>query len=306
VTLTDIEERNSESSTLKNLKRDLEDERRASAELRESVRRLQDAVDEMRAEFAMQLSQAEAKTKSAEDKIMDQSARLTALGGGREATMRSLKLTQQELAVAKSERDELLKRLSATERMQTETVALTDDTEGDPESDPATDSDAPSIDQLMASLNDMMEDKSSRSESDRFSDTPAESAQSEWQEMLAPELIAPEAFSESDEEDSPIQRSASRLLVFIDAEQPIKYPLFKEFITIGRSEDADIQIEGDFISRIHARVVCGDKETLVEDVGSKNGIKVNGERVERHALSHGDVLAIGRLRFTFIDSAAQQ
>ena len=304
--MTDIKERNNESSTLKNLKRDLEDERRASAELRENVRRLQDAVDEMRAEFAMQLDQAEAKKQSAEDKIHDQSARLTALGEGREATMRNLKLTQQELSVVKSERDELLKRLSATERMQTETVALADDPEGDPGGDPVSDSDAPSIDQLMASLNDMMEDKSPRSEPDRCSDTPAESAQSEWQEMLAPELIAPEAFSESDEEESPIQQSASRLLVFLDSEQPIKYPLFKEVITIGRSEDADIQIEGDFISRIHARVVCGEKETLIEDAGSKNGIKVNGERVERHALSHGDMLAIGRLRFTFIDSAAEK
>jgi pSer/pThr/pTyr-binding forkhead associated (FHA) protein len=93
------------------------------------------------------------------------------------------------------------------------------------------------------------------------------------------------------------------VLVFLDAKQPIKYPLYKKVMTIGRAEDADIQINGDFVSRVHARLLCTDTGVTIEDVDSKNGIKVNSKLTERQTLRHGDVLGLGRLRFTFIDTA---
>jgi hypothetical protein len=295
VALTDTKERTAEAATLKSLKRDLENEKRASAELRESVRRLQDAVTEMQAEFAKQLGQAQSKFQAAEEALSDQSIRLEALGEGREDTIKTLQQTQEKLSVVKSERDQLLRRLTTVEGMQTETVVLSDDADSDSESD------APSIDQLMASLSDMMEDEGRGRLQAGRDDASGDGPQNDWQEMLAPELIAPEAFAA--EEESPIQALGARLLVFLDADRPIKYPLFKKLITIGRAETADIQIDGDFISRVHARVLSLKDETAVEDAGSKNGIKVNGELVTRRVLKHGDVLGIGRLRFTFIDAS---
>jgi pSer/pThr/pTyr-binding forkhead associated (FHA) protein len=74
-------------------------------------------------------------------------------------------------------------------------------------------------------------------------------------------------------------------------------------ITIGRSELADIRVDGDFISRVHARVLAHDGRAVVEDVASKNGIKVNGKPVKRQPLQHGDVLSLGKLHFTYIDTA---
>jgi hypothetical protein len=103
----------------------------------------------------------------------------------------------------------------------------------------------------------------------------------------------------------PRREKNSRLLVFVDAEPPIKYPLYKAVMTVGRSETADIRVEGDFISRVHARVTtAADGQVTAEDVASKNGIQVNNEEVNRRVLRHGDVLSLGKLHFTFIDTAA--
>jgi pSer/pThr/pTyr-binding forkhead associated (FHA) protein len=92
------------------------------------------------------------------------------------------------------------------------------------------------------------------------------------------------------------------VLVFLDAAQPIKYPLYKPVMTIGRSDKADIHVEGDYISRVHARLLSTHDGVVVEDIASKNGIKVNSKQTDRQILHHGDVLGIGKLRFTFIDT----
>ncbi len=44
---------------------------------------------------------------------------------------------------------------------------------------------------------------------------------------------------------------------------------------------------------------------MIEDIGSKNGFKVNSVAVKRHNLRHGDVIGIGKLRFMFVDTAQQ-
>jgi pSer/pThr/pTyr-binding forkhead associated (FHA) protein len=93
------------------------------------------------------------------------------------------------------------------------------------------------------------------------------------------------------------------VLVYLDAQQPIKYPLYKPVMTIGRSEKADIYVSDDFISRVHARLLSTKDGVVVEDVASRNGIKVNSKQTERQILHHGDVLGIGKVRFTFIDTS---
>ncbi len=126
--------------------------------------------------------------------------------------------------------------------------------------------------------------------------------------MVAPELVFPDGFGEDNEEEEPASPGAARLpvsrvLVFLDAAHPIKYPLYKPVMTIGRSDKADIHVEGDFISRVHARLLSTNDGVVVEDIASKNGIKVNSQQTERQILHHGDVLGIGKVRFTFIDTS---
>jgi two-component system, NtrC family, response regulator AtoC len=52
-------------------------------------------------------------------------------------------------------------------------------------------------------------------------------------------------------------------------------------ITLGREADADVELPGASISRRHARVIVHDDEVQIEDLGSTNGIKLGGERIER-------------------------
>jgi hypothetical protein len=248
------------------------------------------------------LSRLERALEKAEARLLDQSARLDALGSGREESMRLLAEARADLARVCAERDRLQKQLTQIEGMQTETIALPDEPSDE---EPGIHAALPSIDELMSSLNLMIEESTTSGRGVSLSGPSAEHPDGEWHEMIAPELIAPEEFvvEEQARGEAPGPR-VPRLLVYMDAEHPIKYPLYKEVMTIGRSESADIQIDGDYISRIHARIVQTRAGTIIEDAGSKNGFKVNAAIATRQTLKHGDVLGIGKLHFTFVDTAA--
>jgi len=63
---------------------------------------------------------------------------------------------------------------------------------------------------------------------------------------------------------------------------------------IGRGADADIRIDDTEISRHHASVVVEADRTTIEDLGSKNGTRVNGERIEgRVPVGDGDEIRLG-------------
>ena len=63
---------------------------------------------------------------------------------------------------------------------------------------------------------------------------------------------------------------------------------------IGRGAENHIDLVDPRVSRRHARVVRADDGIQVEDLGSTNGTRVNGTRIDRPArLSAGDVIRIG-------------
>jgi DNA-binding winged helix-turn-helix (wHTH) protein len=73
------------------------------------------------------------------------------------------------------------------------------------------------------------------------------------------------------------------------------YPLIQGPNIIGRTADADICIDRTEVSRCHARVAVSGTTATIEDLGSKNGTYLNGERLEAPALlSNGDEIWIGR------------
>jgi pSer/pThr/pTyr-binding forkhead associated (FHA) protein len=64
--------------------------------------------------------------------------------------------------------------------------------------------------------------------------------------------------------------------------------------TIGRDESADIQLPDKTISRRHASVRIEGETAVVEDLGSRNGTYVNGDRLEDpRRLREGDSLQMG-------------
>ena len=79
----------------------------------------------------------------------------------------------------------------------------------------------------------------------------------------------------------------------------MRFPLFKNKLTIGRTANNDIQLKAQYISRRHAVVVCDHDSTRIVDWGSKNGIYVNGVRVSEKILRNGDKLTVGTAEFRF-------
>ena len=64
-------------------------------------------------------------------------------------------------------------------------------------------------------------------------------------------------------------------------------------VVIGRTSPADVVIADRGLSRQHARFVWNDDDITVEDLGSTNGTKKNGQRVERATIAPGDEVAMG-------------
>ncbi|MGB9179108.1 MAG: FHA domain-containing protein [Pyrinomonadaceae bacterium] len=68
----------------------------------------------------------------------------------------------------------------------------------------------------------------------------------------------------------------------------------KQQLTIGRAPDNDLHLDGLLISNHHARVVLAGGTVLIEDVGSTNGVYVNGERITgRRSIQMSDLVQVG-------------
>ena len=73
---------------------------------------------------------------------------------------------------------------------------------------------------------------------------------------------------------------------------------------LGRVSGCDIVLEDDKVSRKHARLIVQVGVVEVEDLGSRNGVHINGTRVLRRVLRDGDVLLIGRTEMRFVEAVA--
>lgn len=69
---------------------------------------------------------------------------------------------------------------------------------------------------------------------------------------------------------------------------------------IGRSRDADIVLDDSNVSRRHAEISPSGQNWLIQDLGSTNGVRVNGRAVDGpHPLEDGDKIEFGTVRVGF-------
>jgi hypothetical protein len=68
---------------------------------------------------------------------------------------------------------------------------------------------------------------------------------------------------------------------------------------VGRSRDCDVVVNDPNVSRRHVEIRHDDKGWSIADLGSTNGVRVNGRRVERSPLRSGDRITIGVTDLTF-------
>ena len=76
----------------------------------------------------------------------------------------------------------------------------------------------------------------------------------------------------------------------------LEVPVDREWMVIGRGRSADLVIAEPTISRSHAAVGYDLEGFFVQDLGSTNGTRVNGNREPQMRLASGDELQLGKLR----------
>ena len=75
-------------------------------------------------------------------------------------------------------------------------------------------------------------------------------------------------------------------------------PLARTVMTIGRRETCDICLKFQNVSGTHAELAYKNGVWEIRDMGSANGIKVNGERTLRRPLRPGDEISLANHKYT--------
>ena len=96
----------------------------------------------------------------------------------------------------------------------------------------------------------------------------------------------------------------SAMLVF--ATGPLagsEFQLEKDRVTLGRGPGVDLLLDDASVSHQHAALELAGAGFRIRDLGSTNGVRVNGSRVAGADLKHGDRLEIGSLSFRYVVEA---
>lgn len=92
----------------------------------------------------------------------------------------------------------------------------------------------------------------------------------------------------------------SRRLIVSGGSRALELQLVGTMI-VGRDPACDISEQTDpLLSRRHAAFVA-DRDVMVRDLGSRNGILVNGVKTPESTLRSGDVVQIGHLQVRYVD-----
>ena len=78
-----------------------------------------------------------------------------------------------------------------------------------------------------------------------------------------------------------------------------RYEVKQRRVVIGRSRDCDVQLSDTNVSRRHAELRQEGASYWIVDLGSTNGLEVNGKRVKRAKLSDGDTITVGSTEVRF-------
>jgi DNA-binding winged helix-turn-helix (wHTH) protein len=83
-----------------------------------------------------------------------------------------------------------------------------------------------------------------------------------------------------------------------------RLPLVAGENVVGRDVTAPVRLDDPVVSRHHARIAVSDSGTLIEDLGSKNGTFIDGQRLDAKpvALRDGNRIAFGSVLVTYRES----
>lgn len=87
-------------------------------------------------------------------------------------------------------------------------------------------------------------------------------------------------------------------LILKEGGSPVTLKLEQDAINIGRSKDNEVVVKNIKASRRHARIERIGATYQITDLGSGNGTKVNGKKIDFQALKQGDEIGVGDARLT--------
>src|SRR5438067_5987367 len=100
------------------------------------------------------------------------------------------------------------------------------------------------------------------------------------------------------EEVSPEELGLGREVVTLTADGT-RFEVSKRRVVIGRSKDCDVQLVDANVSRHHAELRQEGAAYWMVDLGSTNGMEVNGKRLKRAKLRQGDTIMLGSTELVF-------
>jgi two-component system cell cycle response regulator len=113
---------------------------------------------------------------------------------------------------------------------------------------------------------------------------------------------------DSETSPAPVARKAT-LVVLRGLEAGRMFTLDREATLIGRDASSHVRYEDKGLSRRHARIVHTGGRYFIEDLGSRNGTFVDGERVQRMELRGGERIALSAtvvFRFSLVDEIEER
>lgn len=92
-----------------------------------------------------------------------------------------------------------------------------------------------------------------------------------------------------------------RFVMLVGPTPGTEYALGAERLVVGRGEECDIAINHSSVSRVHAEVhALGQGRYEVIDLGSSNGVRINGIELQRSLIHARDVVELGDVILKFI------
>ena len=91
----------------------------------------------------------------------------------------------------------------------------------------------------------------------------------------------------------------TRLVNYREGEIDLMFLIDRPRVTIGRGNDNMVQLPHEKISKHHGIIIQTKEGWVIEDLQSRNGVFVNGQRTERAELKDGDCVRIGPYEFYF-------
>jgi len=294
------------------LQKSLDAEQRVSEGLRKNIRDLDNRIGTLGdglidrlgtcRDLQGALAEEKARMEAAETDLGQRDATLAELHA--EADERALELSkaQQRLDESTDGGDYPRERSSETART---TVRYEAGPNGPEDSHRLREGEVYSLDDLMAETTVLTDERREREELRIAQLDRAQPATRGTEEMVSPEAMIPAASAhaslpqEQSGQGQVTGNGLGTLVITLQGRHQIKYPLYEGEMTIGRSKQNDIQINSEYVSRVHARIITTDAGAVIEDVSSKNGVLLDSDPVTRHSFRDGDVVVLGITQISF-------